>query len=162
MKEYHKNEFQGITLPFKMPNPFYKPNHTRNQFAQCVSNLTALGDVSMSEFDQAYQDFSREYKDYEGFWFDVIYNPAGRILLSVCRTYELFNARYLATLKRRMIALLLRAKQNDVSPQNMDDFIKAAPMELQNPRTNKPFEWDGEFISFEMPDKTVKVPYLIR
>jgi hypothetical protein len=149
--------FNKISAPFPL---FYKRNYTRNQFARCVSDLIAMEEVPDSEFDQAYQSYSQKYKDYDGSWFDLVYNVAGQKILSNCRAYGLFQARHAAAIRKRMIVLLLRARQSDVSKQNMAEFVARTPPDLNNPRTGKPFDWDGQYLSFATPSKTVKIPYL--
>lgn len=143
-----------------LPSPFYAQNHTRNQFAKYTHDMITLGEMSHTEFEERHNELRAKYgKDPSVFRF--VYNVVGNLLLpGLFKGHELLYNRHSTTIKRRMILLALRAQQNDVSYEDMAEFIQNAPPELQNPRTGQPFDWDGAYISFLTPDRIVEIPYL--
>ena len=154
LDKYHTEAMPDLQVPF------FAYNHTRNLYAECANSMMKVGNVSYPEFDFAFQKHIENKYDEQPYWIELIYNPIGKLFISGgCKGHQMLLNRHRKTIKRRMIVLAVIAKQNDITAENMAKFIENAPMRLRNPRTGRPFNWDGANISFTLPDETVEIPY---
>ncbi len=131
---------------WRVLQPLFKPQATYNQFAtEVLAETVALNQPyellpsALEAFDQA---ASCEKRQRQGLCFSM-YNPAGRMLLSVFTTDVSGYGTRVADLEglRRLVLLTADLYANDVSLSEVAEAVTASAW--NNPYTNEPFEWEA-------------------
>ncbi|HLF97172.1 MAG TPA: hypothetical protein VI457_08520, partial [Methylococcaceae bacterium] len=118
-------------------------NATRNRQYEALQAFAALDEVPGPELGEAERAL-RERQD-EGMTWTWLYNPVGKLILSVAGPdFSDFKRRLLDTEGlRRLVALQVRISTQGIADADMEAFLATTDSSLANPYTGKPMLWDA-------------------
>lgn len=124
----------------------YKSNDSKNQLAHFWNDLEILSTAPTYNFNDHYQQFHEAYGANDFKIQNMLYNPIGNLLLpGMFKGSELIrNQATKAYPKRRMLALCLEARKNNIPYNEMENFIDKSGSSFYNPVSNDPFSWDNK------------------
>lgn len=71
---------------------------------------------------------------------------------------KLIGHMHIADARMRMMALGTQILNQNIPTDKIEEFVKNAPPELQNPIEEAPFGWNGQssYLWFDTPEKSVR------
>ena len=123
------------------------PNESLNQQVKWWQIYLPTTLVPAHEYDAALKAFEQQETDLRAQrsrWFGVR-NFAGNVLADIGKpnfsTY--IQRRFDVDAHRRMVMLMLQAKEQQISDENMPAWLAQSPENLRNPYTLEPMQWDA-------------------
>ena len=125
----------------------YLPNESLNQQVKWWQLYLPTTLVPAHEYDAALKAFEqreKELSEQRSRWFGVR-NFAGNVLADIGKpnfsTY--IQRRFDVDAHRRMVLLMLQAKEQNIPADKMPTWLAQSPENLRNPYTLEPMQWDA-------------------
>lgn len=124
----------------------YKPKATRNLFYSYTKDIVALSQMSAPDLILNKPLLSKYNvaggRSLLGMFANLYYNPVGKMVISgTAAGSDLMIAAHYKTAELRLLKLYTDARIAGIERKDMAAYVANAPEELQNPFTQKPFEW---------------------
>jgi hypothetical protein len=126
----------------------FKPNNTINLqyrwFASIQGLLNSPADSLVENTHQLTDEFHQLTDPYRA---DMVYNPAGKILVAIGAVSPEGYARYVARghnldASMRLLRLQMDIYSKRVREKDIEAYLEKTPSDLRDPYHNKPFHWD--------------------
>ncbi len=161
----------GVIEPILLGS-FGNVNAIRNDLYDCILSFQKLANLPAHQFFYGQKEKLCRLDDTSSVEGDIAYAFAqpGYFITNIMQTLlvggtltgrELVGSMKSFDIRLRMTSLAVEILKQDVSKENIPDFLSSAPVELQNPITQKPFEWDAntQSLFFVRPGTDTKVEF---